>query len=84
MPEKQKMHNWKDPKTIIAAVSVTMLVTIWNTFATHDRGKIGDTESLVFTPSVMPESTSDNACPTLSHTRKLGKRCVTVTSTRSS
>jgi hypothetical protein len=84
MPEKQKTHNWKDPKTIIAAVSVTMLVTIWNTFASHDRARVKNTEAFVSTPSPRPEATADNTCPTPVQMQNVGKRCVTVTSTRSS
>lgn len=82
MPEKQKTRNWKDPKTIIAAVSITMLVTIWNTFATQDRGRAGDQDTFVSTPSATPELTPD--CSTHPQTSKVGERCVTVTSTRSS
>ena len=84
MPEKQKARSWKDPKTIIAAVSVTVLVTLWNTFATRDRGSTGDTEAVVPTPSAAPQEIVDNICPTPTQTKNLGKRCVAVTSTRSS
>lgn len=79
MPEKQKTHNWKDPKTIIAAVSVTALLTLWNTFATRDRQKI-ENKDLVSTPP----ATSDNSCLTLTQMKNLGEKCDTVTQTRSS
>lgn len=86
MPEKQKKRTWKDPKTIIAAASVTMLLTLWNIFASRDRQKTGDTDLFAATPSpsATPPTTSDDACPTPTETEKLGSRCVTVTDTRSS
>ncbi|HSB00900.1 MAG TPA: hypothetical protein VLE49_09645 [Anaerolineales bacterium] len=83
MAEKQKTRDWKDPKTIIAAVSITMLVTIWNTFASHDRGRVEDKGVFVSTPSPTAEATADNTCPT-PQAQNPGKGCVPVTSTRSS
>jgi hypothetical protein len=86
MPEKQKTRNWKDPKTIIATVSVTALVTLWNTFASYDRQRTGNVDPLESTPT--PSITSDtavkNACATPIETANLGKRCVSVTHTRTS
>ena len=86
MPEKQKTRNWKDPKTIIAAVSVTMLVTIWNTFATHDRRRVENADSLSTSPT--PGATVDRPCPTPvkpnDQIKSLKNGCVPVTSTRSS
>jgi len=86
MPEKQKTRSWKDPKTIIAAVSVTALLTLWNTFASRDRQKTGDVDLLASTPSpsATPQATSDDACTEPTQMENLGKRCVTVTHTRSS
>ena len=86
MPEKQKTRNWKDPKTIIATVSVTALVTLWNTFASYDRQRTGNVDPFepTLTPSVTPQTTPDNICPTPGETANMGKRCVSVTHTRSS
>lgn len=86
MPEKQKTRNWKDPKTVIATISVTALLTLWNTFASYDRQRTGHVDPFepTPTPSATPERTLDNACATPSQTANLGKRCVTVTHTRSS
>jgi len=80
MPEKQKSsHNWKNPKTIIAAVSVTGLLTLWNTFATHDRQRTEALNAVVSTPSARTERGSDNLCPTPNPTQNLGNKCVTIT-----
>ena len=85
MPEKQKTsHNWKNPKTIIAAVSVTGLLTLWNSFASHDRQRTGEFDTFVPTPTVMPEVAQKDACPTPAPVEHLGTRCVPVTQTRSS
>ena len=84
MPEKQKTRSWKNPKTIIAAASVTVLLTLWNTFATNDRRRTGEMDELVPTPSVAPEAQLDDDCPAPNQIRDLGMRCVTVTHTRSS
>ena len=86
MPEKQKTRNWKDPKTIIATVSVTALVTLWNTLASYDRQRTGDVDLLEATsiPSITSDTALENACATPSETANLGKRCVSVTHTRSS
>lgn len=85
MLEKQKSsHNWKNPKTIIAAVSVTGLLTLWNTFATHDRQRTEALNTVVSTPSAIPEMGSDNLCPTPNPAQNPGNKCVTITRTKSS
>ena len=87
MPEKQKTpRTWKNPKTIIAAISLTGLLTLWNIFATTDRLRTGHTEMDLFgsTPTATPDMISDNACRTPSPSKNLGTRCVSVTHTRSS
>ncbi len=85
MPEKQKTsHNWKNPKTIIAAISVTGLLTLWNTFATHDRQRTDGFDSVVPTSSAVPEAESDNRCSVPSLVKNLGTKCITVAQTRSS
>ena len=85
MPEKQKLsRTWKNPKTIIAALSLTGLLTLWNTFATVDRQRTGHTGIFVPTPTATPKMTAKRACPTPSPAQNLGTRCVTVAHTRSS
>src|ERR1051325_4889875 len=59
MPEKQKSsHTWKSPKTIIAAAAVTSLLTMWNTFATHDRQRRGELDMSVNQPPKKEENPS--------------------------
>src|ERR1051325_4597980 len=83
MPEKQKSsHTWKSPKTIIAAAAVTSLLTMWNTFATHDRQRRGELDMSADRPSVNSEA--DRQCSRTSPEKNLGGRCVSVTQTRSS
>lgn len=85
MPEKQKTRTWKNPKTIIAAAAVTVLLTLWNTFATNDRQGTGRLDSLPApSPSVGAQPTSNSTCTIQTQTKNLGKRCMTVTQTRSS
>ena len=57
MPEKQKSRTWKDPKTVIAAVSVTALLTLWNAFASNDRQSTGETSSDLFMSTPFPAAT---------------------------
>ena len=82
MPEKQKTRNWKDPKTVIAAFSITALLGLWNAFATQDRRSDGSW--LASTASAVPEATEDQTCSTPTQMNKLGNKCATVTDTRSS
>ena len=84
MPEKQKSHNWKDPQTIMAAFAMTVLLVLWNMFATHDRRRVGDVLTILPTPTVQVKTVSENICPESTPIKNLGKRCVTVTFTRSS
>lgn len=84
MPEKPKTRNWKDPKTVIAALSITALLGLWNAFATQDRRSDGTGNWLASTASALPEATSDEVCFTPIQMDKLGKKCPTVTHTRSS
>jgi hypothetical protein len=85
MPEKQRTsRTWKNPKTIIAALSVTGLLTLWNTFAAIDRQRTGHTELFSSTPTATPDTTSRNACLTPSPVKNLGIKCASVTHTRSS
>ena len=85
MPEKQKSsHNLKNPKTIIAAISVTGLLTLWNTFATHDRQRKPEWDELIPTASAAPQTESDNPCSVPNLVKNLGTKCVTIAQTRSS
>ena len=84
MPEKQKTRNWKDPKTVIATVSITAIITLWNTFATLDRHKTGDLESIASTPSAASQKKPNSVCLTPMQTKNLGAKCASVTHTRSS
>jgi hypothetical protein len=83
MPEKQKQsRNWKDPKLIITAISLSGLLALWNTFASLDRQK--DEKPVLSAPSAAPGSESDLACITTAAKKRAGLDCVTVTKTRSS
>lgn len=85
MPEKQKqLRNWKNPKLIIAALSLSGLLTLWNTFASLDRQKDDDLEPVFSPSSVTPESANDIACLMPGSKKRAGVDCVTVTKTRSS
>jgi hypothetical protein len=85
MPEKQKtLRTWKNPKTIIAALSLTGLLTLWNSFATVDRQRTGHTDLFVSTPTATPGTTSSRACLVPSPAKQMGVRCVSVAHTRSS
>lgn len=83
MPDKQKMHNWKDPKTIIATASITAVLTLWNVFATSDRLHTGTFGARVSTP----RAKTDKVCPPsrpVNAFRDEGKKCVSVTRTQTS
>jgi hypothetical protein len=85
MPEKQKqLRNWKNPKIIIAAISLSGLLTLWNTFASLDRQKDEDLEPVISTPSATPGSSTDIACLVPGFEKRTGVDCATVTKTRSS
>jgi hypothetical protein len=84
MPEKQKTRNLKDPQTIMAAVAMSLLLMMWNMFATHDRRRVGDIPSILSTPTVTTSKVPENVCPTSTPIKNLGKKCVSVTVTRSS
>jgi len=84
MPEKQKTRNWKDPKTVIATVSITAIITMWNTFATHDRHKTGTLEPIASTPFPAYQRKAKMSCPASLQTKNWGTKCVTVTHTRTS
>jgi hypothetical protein len=77
MPEKQKpSRNWKNPKIVIAAISLSGLLALWNTFASLDRQQDEDWEPFV-TPAAIPGADSD-ACLGPVSKRNI-EECVTVT-----
>ena len=85
MPEKQKSsHNWKDPKTVIAVVSVTGLLTLWNSFATHDRQQMGAPDRAFPNLSEVSEADLDGPCRLSDPRLYVGAKCVSITQTRSS
>ena len=84
MPEKQKTRNWKDPKTIIATVSIAAILTLWNSFATQDRHRTGTLRPIASTPSTASRSKLNEVCPPAMPTENLGTKCIAVTHTRSS
>jgi len=79
MPEKQKTRNWKDPKTIIAATSITAIITLWNAFATHDRHRTETLQSIASTPSAPSQMAINTVCPPSLQTTNPGTECVTHT-----
>jgi hypothetical protein len=85
MPEKQKTsRTWKNPKTIIAALSLTGLLTLWNTFATVDRQRTGHTAMFGSKPTATPNTTPSRACLVPNPSKQLGIKCASVAHTRSS
>lgn len=85
MPEKQKQsRNWKNPKLIITAISLSGLLALWNTFASMDRQKDDDLEPVLSGASATPGSETDIACLIPGLKKRAGVDCVTVTKTRSS
>ena len=85
MPEKQKTRSWKDPKTVLAAVCVTTLLTLWNALASHDRLVFGASDAHVSASLHSTSQTKSNQlCPTRLTATNLGQRCGTVAQTRSS
>lgn len=82
MPEKKKPRDWKDVHTALAALAMTLLLTLWNTLANHDRHK---SQTLISaSDSVTIVSALTDGCSSVSPANNLGTRCMTVTSTRSS
>jgi hypothetical protein len=85
MPEKQKQsHNWKDPKLIIVALSLSGLLALWNTFASIDRQKEDEVGPSLSTASPTPGSETVIACLVPGSKKRAGIDCATVTKTRTS
>lgn len=80
MPEKQKPRDRKDTYAAFAALAMTLLLTLWNLFATQDRA---DVEIASASNSTLHKEFPD-ACTTATPVRNLGMRCLTITRTRSS
>jgi hypothetical protein len=85
MPEKQKQsRNWKNPKLIIAALSLSGLLALWNTFASIDRQKEDEVEPALSAASPTPRSGTVSACLVPTSKKRAGLDCATVTKTRTS
>lgn len=80
MPEKQKPRDRKDTYTAVAALAMTLLLTLWNLFAGQDRGEVKVASASGFTLS----KEIPDACTTSTPTQHVGTRCITITRTRSS
>jgi len=80
MPEKQKPRDRKDTYAALAAFAMTLLLTLWNVFATQDRG---DVEIASASDSTLQKELPD-ACATSSPKYQPGTRCTIITRTRSS
>ena len=83
MPEKQKVRDRKEIHTILTAAAMTIILTLWNAFANHDRQKVEAASESTLAPASIAKALSD-ACTTPLSARNIGVRCMTVTSTRSS
>jgi len=83
MPEKQKTRDRKEAHTVLAAVAMTVLLGLWNTFANHDRHRVEAASPSDLTPALENGITPD-ICVTAIPVRNLGTRCMTITRTRSS
>ena len=80
MPEKQKPRDRKDLYTAFVAIAMTMLLTLWNVFANHDRS---EAEIGAASDSTLQKELPD-ACFTSTPQENTGARCITITRTRSS
>jgi hypothetical protein len=79
MPEKQKPRDRKDTYTAFAAIAMTLLLTLWNVFASQDRG---DVKTASASGSTLQKEFPDACASTPKY--HLGTRCITITRTRSS
>lgn len=83
MPEKQKPRDRKELHTILAAFAMTLILTLWNAFATHDRQKVeAASPSDALSASVVGHPSG--VCIVPAPERNTGAKCMTVTRTRSS
>lgn len=83
MPEKKKTSDRKEIHTVLAAAAMTLILTLWNAFAIHDRRKVEAAAPSTLLPASVAGTIAD-ACPTPVSGRNIGARCMTVTRTRSS
>lgn len=83
MPEKQKPRDRKELHTVLAAFAMTLILTLWNAFATHDRQKVEAASPSDVRPASMTGESSD-VCLAPAPARNIGARCMTVSRTRSS
>jgi len=81
--EKKKTHAHQRIYTAFAALSITLLLTLWNMFANEDRSKVNTDAALMLTSKSTTDDMPDS-CTKSSSEKDLGKECMTVTRTRSS
>lgn len=81
MPEKQKPRDRKDTYAAFAAIAMTLLLTLWNVFASQDRGNVKTAS--VSDPTLQKELPDACTASTPKYYRG-GTSCTTITRTRSS
>lgn len=83
MPEKQKTRDRKEIHMVLSAAALTLILTLWNAFANHDRHNVEAASPSTLVPASVV-GTMANACTPSTSARNIGARCMTVTRTRSS
>ncbi len=83
MPEKQKAHDRKELPVILTATALTLILSLWNAFANHDRHRVEAASPSTLQPDSVTGAMFD-ACANPVAAINLGTRCMTVTQTRSS
>jgi len=81
--EKKKIHDRQRIYTAFAALSITLLLTLWNMFANEDRSKVNTDVALMLTPKSTTDDMPDS-CTKSPSEKNLETECITVTRTRSS
>lgn len=81
MPEKQKPRSWKETHTIVAAIALSLLISLWNAFANHDRHRLQQGLSDASEPFI---AAATDGCDNTTGALNAVTRCMTVTKTRSS
>jgi hypothetical protein len=83
MPEKQKARERKELPTILTAAAMTIILTLWNAFANHDRRNVEAASPSTLAPASV-NGKDAKACAAPVSRINFGARCMTVTHTRSS
>ncbi len=83
MPEKQKARDRKELPAILTATALTLILSLWNAFANHDRHRVEAASPSTLGSDSVTGAMFD-ACATPVSVTNLGTRCMTVTNTRSS